>query len=56
MSASVIEIKNSVFDAYVEHVWRLDLGVAWSIRLLQLACDGKEKYDDEEFTEDNEGY
>ena len=55
VSASVVEINKSVYNAYIEHAWRLDLGVAWSNTQLQLACDIREKDDDEEFTQDNEG-
>ena len=32
-----------------------DLGVSWSNKTLHIACDTREKDDDEEFVQDNEG-
>ena len=39
----MVEIKKSVFDAYVENAWWLDLGVAQSSRPLQLSWHAREK-------------
>ena len=50
VSTSVVEIKKSLFNAYVENAWRLESCVAWINKPLQLACDTKEKDDNEEFT------
>lgn len=47
---SVVEIKKILFNDYVEHAWRLYLGVAWSKKTLKLACDAREKDDDENFS------
>ena len=56
VSRSIVKINKSFFNSYVEHAWRFDLvGVAWSNILLQAAYDAREKINDEELTQDNQG-
>ena len=55
VTASLAEIKKILFNTNVEHAWRICLGVGWGNKALQLASDTREKDEDENFTQDNEG-
>ena len=46
VSTSIVEVKKSVFNSYVEHSWRLFFDIEWSNKPLQDAWDAKENRND----------
>ena len=50
VSVSIIEIKKSVFNSYVEHSQQLFFDIEWSNKLLQDAQNAKENRNDSELT------
>ena len=51
-STSIVEIKKSMFNVYVEHSWRLFFDVEWSNKLLQLAWERQEQRESSELIRD----
>ena len=55
VSYSVVEIKKTMFNCYADTGWRLFFNVRWNNKMLQSKYNIKNKNDDEERSQDNEG-
>ena len=51
---SIIKIKKSIFNSYVEYAWHIYLDGPWSNIPLQVTQNSKENNNGQEFTQDNE--